>query len=65
MYIKTLFTNYAFYFSVNIKPAGKISVRRKLSRLSKKKLKFETPEGVEYPKNIKTRHPFFGVQVDN
>ncbi|KAJ8681846.1 hypothetical protein QAD02_017638 [Eretmocerus hayati] len=53
------------YKTVNIKPSGILSIRRKLSGTSKKKVQFETSTAVPYPKNIKLRHPFFGVHVDN
>ncbi|OXU28225.1 hypothetical protein TSAR_009636 [Trichomalopsis sarcophagae] len=53
------------YKTVNIKPAGSISIRRKLSNTSKKKIEYQRMGGVPYPKNIKVRHPFFGVAVDS
>ncbi|XP_058791225.1 uncharacterized protein LOC131664276 [Phymastichus coffea] len=53
------------YKAVNIKTAGAMSIRRKLSGISKKKLEYEKTEAVPYPKNIKIRHPFFGVQVNS
>ncbi|XP_031787941.1 uncharacterized protein LOC103316599 [Nasonia vitripennis] len=53
------------YKTVNIKPAGSISIRRKLTNTSKKKIEYQKTGGVPYPKNIKVRHPFFGVAVDS
>lgn len=62
---KIFFLNIIFFkFVVNIKPAGSISIRRKLSNTSKKIIEYQQAGGVPYPKNIKVRHPFFGVAVD-
>ncbi|CAK9808462.1 hypothetical protein ANTQUA_LOCUS5611 [Anthophora quadrimaculata] len=49
------------YKTVNIKPAGAITVRRKLSSISKIKPMQIENYSVPFPKNLRIRHPFFGV----
>lgn len=54
------------YFSciVNLKPAGTITVRRKLSNIPKTKpIQIENCS-VPFPKNLKIRHPLFGVSYE-
>ncbi|KAG7190069.1 hypothetical protein KM043_006208 [Ampulex compressa] len=46
---------------VNIKPAGAIMVRRKLSGITKIKPIDIEQSGVPFPKNLKPRHPLFDV----
>ncbi|XP_014210043.1 uncharacterized protein LOC106640492 [Copidosoma floridanum] len=50
------------YRAVNIKPSGTVSVRKKLPGISKNKVPCEKSETVPFPKNLKLRHPFFGVK---
>ncbi|XP_003705990.1 uncharacterized protein LOC100881978 [Megachile rotundata] len=50
--------------TVNIKPAGAITVRRKLSGVPKiKPMQIENCS-VPFPKNLKARHPLFGVNFE-
>ncbi|CAK9795703.1 hypothetical protein ANTPLA_LOCUS480 [Anthophora plagiata] len=49
------------YKTVNIKPAGAITVRRKLSSISKIKPMQIENYSVPFPKNLRIRHPLFGV----
>ncbi|XP_043265522.1 uncharacterized protein LOC122405089 [Colletes gigas] len=49
------------YKTVNAKPAGTITIRRKLSGTSKTKPMQIENSGVPFPKNLKIRHPLFGV----
>ncbi|XP_003487383.1 uncharacterized protein LOC100747999 isoform X1 [Bombus impatiens] len=49
------------YKTVNIKPAGAITIRRKLSSISKTKPMQIENCSVPFPKNLRTRHPLFGV----
>lgn len=50
--------------TVNIKPAGAITVRRKLSGVTKiKPMQIENCS-VPFPKNLKARHPLFGVNYE-
>ncbi|KAG7190068.1 hypothetical protein KM043_006208 [Ampulex compressa] len=49
------------YKTVNIKPAGAIMVRRKLSGITKIKPIDIEQSGVPFPKNLKPRHPLFDV----
>lgn len=52
------------YKAVNIKPVGTISVRKKLSSVAKtKSIQIENC-GVPFPKNLRTRHPLFGVSYE-
>ncbi|KOC60679.1 CCR4-NOT transcription complex subunit 4 [Habropoda laboriosa] len=52
------------YKTVNIKPAGSFTVRRKLSSVSKMKpMKIEN-YSVPFPKNLRSRHPLFGVSYE-
>ncbi|KAF3424416.1 hypothetical protein E2986_07899 [Frieseomelitta varia] len=50
------------YKTVNMKPAGTITVRRKLSNVSKIEPMQIKNCSVPFPKNLRTRHPLFGVQ---
>lgn len=52
------------YKTVNIKPTGTITVRRKLSSISKTKPMQIENCGVPFPKNLRTRHPLFGVSYE-
>ncbi|XP_050594829.1 uncharacterized protein LOC126924418 isoform X2 [Bombus affinis] len=47
--------------TVNMKPAGTITIRRKLSSISKTKPMQIENCSVPFPKNLRTRHPLFGV----
>lgn len=49
------------YKTVNIKPAGSLTVRRKLSGAPEVKPVSVETSGVEFPNDLKTRHPLFGV----
>ncbi|KAL2715286.1 uncharacterized protein V1478_014984 [Vespula squamosa] len=49
------------YKAVNIKPAGSITIRRKLSSVPKVKPILLENLGVPFPENLKTRHPLLGV----
>lgn len=49
------------YKTVNIKPAGLLTVRRKLSGAPEVKPVSTENSGVQFPVNLKTRHPLFGV----
>ncbi|XP_050594828.1 uncharacterized protein LOC126924418 isoform X1 [Bombus affinis] len=49
------------YKTVNMKPAGTITIRRKLSSISKTKPMQIENCSVPFPKNLRTRHPLFGV----
>ncbi|XP_029155422.1 uncharacterized protein LOC114928415 [Nylanderia fulva] len=49
------------YKTVNIKPAGSLTVRRKLSGAPGVKPVAVENSGVEFPYDLKTRHPLFGV----
>ncbi|XP_011882353.1 PREDICTED: uncharacterized protein LOC105570039 [Vollenhovia emeryi] len=49
------------YKTVNIKPAGFLSVRRKLTGAPEVKPVSTDNAGVQFPDNLKTRHPLFGV----
>ncbi|XP_014234844.1 uncharacterized protein LOC106657706 isoform X1 [Trichogramma pretiosum] len=51
------------YMAVNIKPAGTLNIRRKLPNPGKEVVPTEVSNSVPFPKEIKTRHPFFGVQA--
>ncbi|PBC30273.1 CCR4-NOT transcription complex subunit [Apis cerana cerana] len=52
------------YKTVNLKPAGTITVRRKLSSIPKTKpIQIENCS-VPFPKNLKIRHPLFGVSYE-
>jgi len=51
------------YKTVNIRPSGSVSLRKKLSGISRNKVPYEKSETVPFPKNIKLRHPLFGVQL--
>lgn len=50
-----------FFHVVNMKPAGAITIRRKLSSISKTKPMQIENCSVPFPKNLRTRHPLFGV----
>lgn len=50
-----------FFHVVNMKPAGAITIRRKLSSISKTKPMQIENYSVPFPKNLRTRHPLFGV----
>lgn len=52
------------YKTVNIKPAGAIMVRRKLSGITKIKPIDIEQSGVPFPKNLKPRHPLFGIPYE-
>ncbi|XP_076160151.1 uncharacterized protein LOC143143119 [Ptiloglossa arizonensis] len=52
------------YKTVNVKPAGTITIRRKLSGISKIKPMQIENTSVPFPKNLKTRHPLFGVSYE-
>lgn len=52
---------YIFFNVVNVKPAGTITIRRKLSNVSKIKPMQIKNCSVPFPKNLRTRHPLFGV----
>ncbi|KZC12439.1 CCR4-NOT transcription complex subunit 4, partial [Dufourea novaeangliae] len=52
------------YKTVNVKPAGTISIRRKLSGISKIKPMLIENSSVPFPENLKTRHPLFGVSCE-
>lgn len=49
------------YKTVNIKPAGSLTVQRKLSSITKIKAEHTERTGVPFPKNLKVRHPLFGA----
>ncbi|XP_071867172.1 uncharacterized protein [Bombus fervidus] len=49
------------YKTVNMKPAGTITFRRKLSSILKTKPMQMEKCSVPFPKNLRTRHPLFGV----
>ncbi|XP_050462514.1 uncharacterized protein LOC126857287 isoform X1 [Cataglyphis hispanica] len=49
------------YKTVNIKPAGSLSIRRKLSAVPEMKPVSIESSGVQFPNDLKTRHPLFGV----
>ncbi|XP_012058921.1 PREDICTED: uncharacterized protein LOC105622099 [Atta cephalotes] len=49
------------YKTVNIKPAGFLSIRRKLSEAPEVKPIPIESSGVQFPNNLRTRHPLFGV----
>ncbi|KYN13673.1 PREDICTED: uncharacterized protein LOC108766439 [Trachymyrmex cornetzi] len=49
------------YKTVNIKPAGFLSVRRKLSEAPEVKPVSTESSGVQFPNNLRKRHPLFGV----
>lgn len=49
------------YKTVNIKPAGFLTVRRKLSGAPELKPVSTESSVVQFPDNLKTRHPLFGV----
>lgn len=49
------------YKTVNVKPVGTISIRRKLSGISKIKPMQIENTSVPFPENLKVRHPLFGV----
>ncbi|XP_043790628.1 uncharacterized protein LOC122713883 isoform X1 [Apis laboriosa] len=52
------------YKTVNLKPTGTITVRRKLSSIPKTKpIQIENCS-VPFPKNLKIRHPLFGVSYE-
>ncbi|XP_046824352.1 uncharacterized protein LOC124426567 [Vespa crabro] len=53
------------YKAVNIKPAGSITIRRKLSSVPKIKPILLENLGVPFPENLKTRHPLLGVVSEN
>ncbi|XP_017762051.1 PREDICTED: uncharacterized protein LOC108552153 [Eufriesea mexicana] len=52
------------YKTVNMKPAGTITVRRKLSSISKTKPMQIENCSVPFPKNLRIRHPLFGVSYE-
>ncbi|XP_054005830.1 uncharacterized protein LOC128890880 isoform X1 [Hylaeus anthracinus] len=52
------------YKTINVKPAGTITVRRKLSGISKTKPMQIEDSSVPFPTNLKTRHPLFGVSYE-
>ncbi|KMQ87148.1 hypothetical protein RF55_13650 [Lasius niger] len=49
------------YKTVNIKPAGSLTIRRKLSGAPEVKPVSVENSGVQFPNYLKTRHPLFGV----
>ncbi|KAI4482607.1 hypothetical protein M0804_008460 [Polistes exclamans] len=53
------------YKAVNIKPAGSITIRRKLSIIPKGKPILLDNVGVPFPENLRTRHPLLGVAIEN
>ncbi|KAI4488634.1 hypothetical protein M0802_011450 [Mischocyttarus mexicanus] len=53
------------YKAVNIKPAGSITIRRKLSTIPKGKPLLLENVGVPFPENLRTRHPLLGVSTKN
>lgn len=52
------------YKTVNVKPAGAITIRRKLSGISKTKPMQIENSSVPFPENLKARHPLFGVSYE-
>ncbi|XP_017886399.1 uncharacterized protein LOC108628762 [Ceratina calcarata] len=52
------------YKAVNVKPVGTIGVRKKLSSVSKTKSMQIENYSVPFPKNLRTRHPLFGVSYE-
>ncbi|XP_078052935.1 uncharacterized protein LOC144478679 [Augochlora pura] len=52
------------YKTVNVKPMGTISIRRKLSGISKTKPMQIENTSVPFPENLKVRHPIFGVSYE-
>ncbi|XP_033324604.2 uncharacterized protein LOC117219520 [Megalopta genalis] len=52
------------YKTVNVKPMGTISIRRKLSGISKTKPMQIENTSVPFPENLKVRHPLFGVSYE-
>ncbi|XP_031843231.1 uncharacterized protein LOC116431635 isoform X2 [Nomia melanderi] len=52
------------YKPVHVKPMGAISVRRKLSGISKTKPMQIENSSVPFPENLKVRHPLFGVSYE-
>lgn len=66
--MKNIINNFSnilyFLYIVNLKPAGTITVRRKLSSIPKTKpIQIENCS-VPFPKNLKIRHPLFGVSYE-
>ncbi|XP_015187177.1 PREDICTED: uncharacterized protein LOC107072080 [Polistes dominula] len=55
----------SLYKAVNIKPAGSITIRRKLSSIPKGKPILLDKVGVPFPENLRTRHPLLGVTTEN
>ncbi|XP_012284432.1 uncharacterized protein LOC105701877 [Orussus abietinus] len=53
------------YRTVNVKPAGALTVRRKLSGNAKIKYPSVETTSVPFPKNLKTRHPLFGAMYED
>lgn len=53
------------YKAVNVKPAGSITIRKKLSSIPKVKPVSLENSSVPFPENVKTRHPLFGVISDS
>ncbi|KYN32698.1 hypothetical protein ALC56_12977 [Trachymyrmex septentrionalis] len=49
------------YKTVNIKPAGFLAMRRKLSEAPEVKPISTKSSAVQFPDNLRTRHPLFGV----
>ena len=52
------------YKAVNVKPVGAITIRRKLSGISKTRPMQIENSSVPFPENLKTRHPLFGVSYE-
>lgn len=52
------------YKTVNIKPVGTITIRKKLASTPKIKPMLMENTGVPFPKNLKTRHPLFGANYE-
>lgn len=55
---------FIYLYAVNVKPVGAITIRRKLSSVSKVKPMQIENCSVPFPKNLKTRHPLFGVSFE-
>jgi len=53
--------NVDIFCIVNIKPTGFLTVRRKLSGAPEVKPVSTENSGVQFPDNLRTRHPLFGV----
>lgn len=52
------------YKTVNVRPKGTIGLRRKLSNYRKIQAMNVENSGVPFPKNLKTRHPLFGANLE-